>query len=214
MSQSKIFGIGLAKTGTTSLSEALRILDYSTIDYPLDLEGVNEHDAATDIPIADSFRLLDHRYPGSKFIYTVRERSEWLGSSMTHWARSIDSGRLTNARRAMLIKRLYGTIDFDAKLFAEAYDRHESHVFAYFANRHDDLLVLDICRGENGWEPLCAFLRKEVPDHPFPQANKTNNAFQYYLRKSAKHPLAGHAQKYLKKIQKKMRRIVFNTQSR
>ena len=207
MHVAKIFGIGLAKTGTTSLSEALRMLGYSAIDYPIGLRGVAEHDAATDIPIADSFELLDREYHGSKFIYTVRERDEWLGSSKTHWARLIDSGRLTNADKAMLIKRLYGTVDFDAKHFAEAYDRHEARVLTYFANRPDDLLVVDICCGENGWEPLCSFLGKEVPNCPFPHANKTNNTFQYYLSMIRESDTSNLIEKYVKKVEKKTRGI-------
>jgi hypothetical protein len=214
MSRSKIFGIGLAKTGTTTLNEALRILGYSAIDYPLGLRVMEEHDAATDIPIADSFELLDRRYPKSKFIYTVRERTDWLESSKTHWARLINSGRLTNDARAMLVKRLYGTVDFDAELFAEAYDRHEERVLTYFARRPADLLVIDICCGENGWETLCSFLGKEVPDCPFPHVNKTNNAFQYYLRKGVTNAIPNRAEIYMKKIRKKTRRIVARRQSR
>jgi hypothetical protein len=40
----------------------------------------------------------------------------------------------------------------------------------YFSGREDDILYLDICGGE-GWESLCKFLGKEVPDIPFPSKN-------------------------------------------
>ena len=37
----------------------------------------------------------------------------------------------------------------------------------------DDLLVFDLPKGD-GWEKLCGFLGHEVPDKPFPHANKAS----------------------------------------
>ena len=181
MSQSKIFGIGLSKTGTTSLCEALRILGYSAIDFPVGLRGVEEHDAATDTPIAENFELLDQRYHGSKFIYTVRQRDDWLRSCRTYWARRIDRGRETRQEVVALYERIYGSVDFDKNLFKHAYDMHEMHVLSYFANRPDDLLILDICSRKGDWQPLCSFLGKERPDRKFPHLNKKKPLIKHYL---------------------------------
>jgi Sulfotransferase domain len=181
MSQSKIFGIGLSKTGTTSLCEALRILGYSTIDFPVGLIGVEEHDAATDAPIADNFELLDRRYHGSKFIYTVRQRDDWLRSCRTYWARRIDRDRETRQEVVELYERIYQSVDFDENLFRHAYDKHEMRVLSYFANRHHDLLIIDICSGEGDWQPLCSFLGKEIPDRKFPHLNKKKTLIKHYL---------------------------------
>ena len=38
----------------------------------------------------------------------------------------------------------------------------------YFKNRPQDFLNLDIIGGE-GWEKLCEFLGKPIPDVPFPR---------------------------------------------
>jgi hypothetical protein len=38
----------------------------------------------------------------------------------------------------------------------------------------DRLLVFDVA---DGWEPLCAFLGREVPSHPFP---RTNNVREFH----------------------------------
>ena len=181
MSQSKIFGIGLSKTGTTSLCEALCILGYSAIHFPLGLRGVEEHDAATDTPIADKFELLDRRYHGSKFIYTVRQRDDWIRSCRTHWARFIDRGRETRQEVAELYERLYGSLEFDANLFEYAYERHAMRVLSYFSNRSDDLLIIDICSEKSDWEPLCSFLGKERPNREFPHMNKKKNLVKHYL---------------------------------
>ena len=51
---------------------------------------------------------------------------------------------------------------------------HYSERKKYFKDRPNDLLVMNICNGE-GWEKLCPFLNKPVPDAPFPKENVTEN---------------------------------------
>ena len=55
MANAKIFGIGLSKTGTSSLSEALEILGYSTVHFPSTLSEIAYYDAATDSTVARRF---------------------------------------------------------------------------------------------------------------------------------------------------------------
>ena len=69
----KVFGIGLSKTGTTSLAHALEILGYRTKDYPgvtnyvpgalstLDPVVVDTDDALTDTPIPSLYKAWDAR---------------------------------------------------------------------------------------------------------------------------------------------------------
>ena len=47
MTRKKVFCIGLGKTGTTSLKEALRQLDYRTIRLPLNWQGITDFDAGS-----------------------------------------------------------------------------------------------------------------------------------------------------------------------
>ncbi|TYR78274.1 hypothetical protein FZC66_20125 [Priestia megaterium] len=86
----KVFGIGLSKTGTKSLSKALKILGYKTVHFPLirtnveeaeyNLDILENYDAIADIPTAGLFPHLDIRYPKSKFILTIRNKEDWLNS--------------------------------------------------------------------------------------------------------------------------------------
>jgi 3'(2'), 5'-bisphosphate nucleotidase len=177
-SNSKIFGIGLSKTGTTSLANALQILGYKTKDNmgvvryatgdlsSVDLDVVDAHDALTDTPIPSFYRELDTRFPGSKFILTVRDSDAWLLSCRKQFTQR-DSERQNDAHRRLFID-LYGTDVFDAQGFATGYRRFVDGVHGHFK----DLLVLDVSAGE-GWEKLCAFLEHPVPDIPFPKANVT-----------------------------------------
>ena len=181
-SKSKIFGIGLSKTGTTSLSNALQILGYKTKDNmgvvkyaagdlsSVDLGLVDANEALTDTPIPSFYQELDVRYPGSKFILTVRDSEGWLKSCKKQFTPRF-AGIQTDAHKRLFID-LYGTDAFNDRGFALGYERFVDGVREYFKDRQGDLLIIDIAAGE-GWEKLCPFLEKPVPDIPFPKANVT-----------------------------------------
>jgi len=178
----KIFGIGLSKTGTTSLASALQLLGFRTRDNMgideyrvgdvtcLDLEVVDAHDALTDTPIPSFYRELDVRYPNSKFILTVRDREAWLQSCRKQFTQKL-ADKNNEAHRRLFFD-LYGTDVFDADRFARGYDCFVEGAKAYFRGRPGDLLVLDIAAG-GGWSELCPFLGAPQPDVPFPKANVT-----------------------------------------
>lgn len=179
---SKIFGIGLSKTGTTSLARALEILGYKTKDYPgvsryrvgdlssVDLDVIDAHDALTDTPIPSFYRELDKHYPGSKFILTHREAEGWLKSCKKQFTEAHAASQ--NEANKQLFMDLYDTVVFDDEKFRTGYDRFEKKVKAYFRDRPQDLLVIDVTAGE-GWEKLCPFLGQSIPSIAFPKANVT-----------------------------------------
>ncbi len=178
----KIFGIGLSKTGTSSLAHALEILGYRVKDYPgierytpgdlscIDPALLEQYDALTDTPIPSFYRELDRAYPGAKFILTVREREGWLKSCQKQFTEKLAAKQ--NEAHNRLFLDLYGTTVYDAEKFAAGHDRFVAGVKEYFRDRPQDLLILDITGGE-GWEKLCPFLGRPVPDIPFPKANVT-----------------------------------------
>lgn len=189
----KVFGVGLSKTGTSTLTEALNILGIRSIHFPNDdqtfselkrgeyrLSVLRDYDSATDTPIAPYYAQLDRAWPGSKFILTVREKASWLRSAEAHWRVLKVDGRMAKNERFQgfvdfISATVYGCIDFNAERFSHAYDMHVRNVSQYFAGRANDLLVLDICRGAE-WEELCAFLEVPVPDGvQFPHANRARN---------------------------------------
>ena len=91
----KVFCIGLSRTGTTSLATALSSLGWSPMhhtisdsfleplyagDYRL-LDSIKRGVSAwADTPIAFYFRELFHAHPKSAFIYTTRPLEAWLRS--------------------------------------------------------------------------------------------------------------------------------------
>jgi hypothetical protein len=169
----KIFGIGLGKTGTTSLTKALEILGYSAIHGINIYELYGNASASTDNSTSVRYKELDILFPGSKFILTTRDLSEWLSSFEEHSNKLvIDSLEAYERFEYSWIRiKLFGKVEFDKELFAQGYTRHYHDVHEYFRNRQQDILVLNICGGE-GWPKLCAFLNKPIPSVIFPNLNK------------------------------------------
>lgn len=174
-----VFGIGLAKTGTSSLNKCLDLLGLPSIHYPdpaLMLAGRFEeafrgHAAATDITVSVFFEELDMAYPGSKFILTLRDMDDWMASIGSHINRIAREEWTPAHPKGRIRELMFGTVGWDAELFRSSYDTHRTRVERYFAGRPGDLLTVDLCAG-CGWEPLCAFLGSPVPAAPFPHENK------------------------------------------
>lgn len=190
----RVFGIGMHKTATTSLNEAFKILGYDSfhweknktswlIMHEMDTLGrspiVERYYSLCDNPIPIIYQELDRAYPGSKFIMTMREESNWLKSveglynpKVNPWY-DWDKQPFSN----MVHERLYGRKDFDAPTFIARYRRHNAEVLEYFKDRPGDLLGMDMDFGwpyrqdaGAGWPELCGFLGKPIPSVPYPRA--------------------------------------------
>jgi hypothetical protein len=177
----KIFGVGLSRTGTSTLVNALGILGFSAVHFPHRDSDIVNNDAAADTPIAANFVQLDRMFPNSKFIYTTRNIEDWLSSCARFWAKRqaiFDSEKpITD-----LHQRLYKTTTFDRELFTAAYRRHDAFVRKYFADRPDDWIEFDICEGGGDWPVLCKFLGTDIPTIPFPWSNRGDAIDQMLVR--------------------------------
>jgi Sulfotransferase domain len=179
----KVFGLGLSRTGTTSLGGALNKLGISTKHYPYDrttyaeltsgtyrLAVLEKFDAIVDITVAPYYAQLDQAYPGSKFILTTRDVESWLQAIEKHFAflESWDDMNDQFRRFTEFINAcVFGSLRFNADRFRYVYETHLTNVSEYFRGRPDSLLTMDICGGE-GWDRLCDFLDTPVPGEPFP----------------------------------------------
>jgi hypothetical protein len=181
----KVFGLGLSRTGTKSLTAALHLLGFNVVHYPTDQESfaamargdgrfplLEHHDGLTDIVTIPYLAELDALHPGSRFILTIRAKKDWLQSMQVHWWGKpvvIPGHEDTSAMRVrgLLRAAIFGCYEFNEERLARVYDDHVAHVRTYFRDRLNDLLVLDIVGGE-GWQKLAPFLGYEPPDVPFP----------------------------------------------
>jgi len=183
----RIFGIGLHKTATNSLTSALRILGFDASHWESPRKARNiwfemkdagrsltieRHYATSDLPVSILYRELDAAYPGSKFVLTVRPEQEWLNSVRSHWDTAHNPWRAswdTDCFTNRIHTEVYGRKSFDEKVFLERYRKHNEDVYDYFLGRPGDLLCMDMGRFGDGWPALCGFLGKIVPNVPYPR---------------------------------------------
>jgi hypothetical protein len=180
----KLFGIGLNKTGTSSLRLALEVFGYRVCGPRRellkayrrgDMSGfdrvVAAYDAFEDIPWPLVFDYLFERYgDDTQFVLTTR-------ASPDKWFNSIENHARTSGFASDTWLLTYGTRrPFGrARQYKEFYTSHNDRVRSYFKQRNAEHRLLEICfdRGE-GWPELCRFIGEAVPSVPFPHANKTD----------------------------------------
>lgn len=188
--QHKVFGIGLGRTGTKSLTYALHHLGIHVAHYPDDAVTYRELsagnyrfslldtlDGITDVTVSLFYPHLDQLFPGSKFILTVRDKDDWLKSLEDHWnAHPCFDDVLEGdpkmsvhfSVRRLLCAAVFGCYTFNRDRASYVYDLHYKNVKDYFEGRPNDLLILDICAGQ-GWTELCPFLDQPLQAVPFPR---------------------------------------------
>jgi hypothetical protein len=188
-----VIGAGVGRTGTYSLKLALEQLGCGPChhmeevikdaphhvplwqaavdgkpDWSMAYKGYN---AAVDWPTAAFWRELADAYPKAKVILTVRSPESWHDS----FSQTIDKLlRLDDTPPPMrpFLTMAGGVIrktGFDVPGrdgLTGAFKAHWEAVVKHVPK--DRLLVFEV---KDGWQPLCAFLGKPVPDAPFPRSN-------------------------------------------
>ena len=189
----KVFCIGFQKTGTTSLYAALTDLGYHTASVigrdltadelhdqgaKLCLEAAETFDAVQDMPWPLFFRELDEKFPGSKFILTVRDADGWFSSIEKHFGNEPDE------MQAFIYGKETPFPEGHKNHYLDVIHAHNEAVKTYFAGRQSDLLVMDLAKGD-AWGSLCDFLGCPVPNTPFPVRNKASDreTFSYRVRR-------------------------------
>jgi hypothetical protein len=164
--EQKVFCIGFPKTGTVSLTKALSILGYRSVHLlragfePKEgwvnyIKKLN-YDAYADAPVRydEVYKKLDKIYPNSKFILTLRDKDSLEKSFINFYKGS--PWAVKNSK--------------DLKIRLQRYDILNRLAFEYFKDKPDELLVMNIFEGD-GWDKLCKFLNKPIPNKPFPHKN-------------------------------------------
>lgn len=178
--KTKVFCIGFQKTGTSSMRDALKQIGYRVAghygkDLPIaelreryvaiGLGMARDFDAVQDMPWALIYRELDAAFPGAKFIYTERDADHWIVSMVKHF------GTRDSSVRQLTYGDAYPSPLGNEERYKQVYIEHRAAVMAYFANRPEDFLAIDLEKGQ-GWPELGQFLGLEnVPTGPFVHSN-------------------------------------------
>lgn len=187
----KIFCIGVNKTGTNSLHQALQILGYNSVHYLDDsgnnikamieqnylqghaiLKGLEQYDAISDwdypTHAINIIKAFDEQYPNSKFILNTRDIDSWMNSRRNH----VLNNQLKKKKDPDSPEPGLEWQIFDVDAWKKEYEERHREVLTLFENRKNDLLILNIYDGD-GWTKLCHFLMQPIPNIPFPKINKT-----------------------------------------
>jgi hypothetical protein len=169
----RVWNIGLPRTGTTTFCEALKVLGYTKVKHNPRFEHLQDLQAASDAGCVLYYKYLDYKYPGSKFVLTVRDLESWLDSAEFIYTKYPATDKDIAIVRRM---HIYESVTFDRQKFTEAYYRHHEDVQRYFKTRPNDLLEMNFTEGD-GWEKLCPFLERPIPVVPFPHKNKRTDTY-------------------------------------
>ena len=172
----KVFGVGIAKSGTKTLGRCFRELGYRNCSIRDDLvpaavgdpaaviAATGDFDSFEDFPWFWFYSPLAARYPDARFVLTRRrDDATWRRSFHNHM-RTIHAERIELGRQ--LAERFLPGVPID-----DLHRVHNERVRAFFADKPGRLL--EVCWEETpSWGPLCAFLGQPVPDVPFPHENR------------------------------------------
>lgn len=143
-----------------------------------------------DVPFScpETYKHLDQAFPGSKFILSIRDDPEqWYQSLTRYHAKKFGlNGRIPTAedlKNATYVRkgwmhntvRLHGTPEndpYNKKIMLEHYEKHNREIIAYFRNRPNDLLVINLAE-KNAYHRFIKFIGMESPHSNFPWENKT-----------------------------------------
>lgn len=194
----EVIGSGFGRTGTKSLKAALERLGYGPCHHMHEIvtnpdqvghwqrlaagEGVDwetvfaGYKSQVDWPGAHVWRELADAFPNAKVVHTVRPEEKWwasfdktIGKLMARYKELPLPPHISDILSAwndLAGKGTFGGVLDDKEIGLAAYRRRTEDVRK--ALPADRLLVFDVAEG---WKPLCAFLKVDVPDEPFPHHN-------------------------------------------
>ena len=189
---SKIFVLGYNKTGTKSLSNALEYLGYkvlhtgSTGDFIgfLDrignnlnksknvLDGLEGYDCYIDYPFYEPtvFSHIISEYPDAKYISLTRSLDGYVDSVLRDKIKRIRQGNFDNWNwLGVGEEEVFRNYPEYQKEWVKGRIQFKHYSNVRFLNKKKiDYLQMNICDKGDGWEVLCSFLDKPIPDKEFP----------------------------------------------
>jgi len=183
----KILYVGLGKTGTSTFGTACEILGYklkendgilmkawNSGDYDKIWDVADKYDVFEDYPWPYTYKEFDKKYPNTKFVLGTRPEESWIKSIIYQSLRG-DIKHRNDIAEGYLYEYGFKYLVLHEQDLIDLYRKHNAEVREYFKDRSKDFLELSWWDGD-GWEKLCKFLNKPIPDLPFPHRK---NAYPY-----------------------------------
>jgi len=199
-----IVGAGFGRTGTTSMKMALETLGLGPCHHMKELlantaqlalwRSVARGDdpdwgaafagyhCAVDWPSAFFWRELSAFYPHAKILLTVRDAESWYASMDKTILKTLrESTDPDSVSIKLIAERVFGGRLDDRAHAIAVYEKNTAEVQAAFDG--DRLLTYKL---GDGWEKLCRFLGKPVPDMPFPRSNSAEEFHAIFANKDGR----------------------------
>jgi len=154
----KVIGIGLPRTGTTSLNHQLYLFGKACVHWPIDSTTIREIqsgdlnltelrkcDGITDGIGSIYYEDFDCLFPDSKFVLTTRDKGKWLASCKRIW--EAYSNNLTTMQSIVRLA-LFGCLEFNERRFSQVWNSFNRNVINYFSDKPDKLLVVDVSKDQ------------------------------------------------------------------
>lgn len=188
---SKIFVIGLPRTGTTSISVAMLEAGFKVAHTAFSQATFELADVISDAPCFSDFEQLDKLFPGSVFIYLQRNLSQWVPSMQRLLTKMAPHLSPKTGRFNPVLKRSFSESFLypHKNILSEehlrcCYLKHEAHVKSYFKGRND-FIEINISI-PTSFSDLFAFLNLPFETgQQFPHLNKGSQVANW---KAYKHP--------------------------
>jgi len=197
LNEVKIFGIGLSRTGTTSLTTLLQqgfglnihhwpdphrfCMERFSTDPKYLNNGYNNSiiDGITDIQAAIAYKQLYKIYPYAKFILTTREENLWLNSIEPHWLQVAGiNGQKLHPNVKNIVTMMWGTTNYSKENVLNVYRNHLREVNDFFSMMNtigkykNNFLTLDITSDSKSICKLEKFLNCKSSLQDIPHKNK------------------------------------------
>ena len=190
----EVIGAGFGRTGTMSMKLALEQLGFGPCHHmdevfrnpqqipnwmdalegrPVDWDAIfRGYRSTVDWPSARFWREAIAAYPEAKVILTVRPSEKWWASmaeTIVAFIKGVEESDSPELRQMLalpceVVRQDLGELTKEAAL--AAFERRQREVRE--AVPTDNLLVFEVTQG---WEPLCEFLGRDIPEGDFPRSN-------------------------------------------
>ncbi len=148
---SKIFIVGLPRTGTTSISVALLEQGLKVAHTAFTQHAFTLADALSDAPCFSDYRHLDQLFPNSRFVYLDRPMDKWIPSMQRLLIKMLPQLEPKDGYLNPVLKRSFistfelfnNTDPLTHEHLQQCYRKHQQQIFDYFDDR-DNLLKIDI----------------------------------------------------------------------
>jgi hypothetical protein len=149
------------------------------------------YNAAVDWPTTTYYKDLVVKYPEAKCILTVRSADSWY-TSVKNTVHIVNQRKPSDDPKFAQFKNMTHKVTEELGIMDPIKITDEEAIKKCFIDHNEEvkrtipadrLIVLEL--GE-GWDRLCEFLGKEVPDMPYPRANSTQEFQELQMKRTMK----------------------------